>query len=77
VTEAYRCSGDWHEVFALWVSIRILLNWHAGGPAQRVFLHSGLKFWFPLPGNGRREVGQLPSVSTWQRRDAGGSNPRV
>jgi hypothetical protein len=32
--------------------------WGAGGPVYRVFSQSGLNFWSPLPGNGRREDGQ-------------------
>ncbi len=30
VTEAYRCSGDWHKAFALWVSISLLRTWRSG-----------------------------------------------
>ncbi len=30
VPEAYRCNGDWHKVFALWVSISLLRTWRSG-----------------------------------------------
>jgi hypothetical protein len=33
-----------------------------GGPDLRVFLHSALNFWCPLPGSGQREFNSLPHL---------------
>ena len=39
-----------------------LLMWSAEEAGLRVFLHSALNCWCPLPGSGQREVGELPDL---------------